>query len=67
MANRAFNDAQCTDPSYAQAWVGQATIAEMFGNEESMDLYRHANELGTHVCNLYTGPVVQKTISLNLD
>jgi superkiller protein 3 len=50
MANLAFNAAQCTDPSYTQAWIGQATIAEMFANHEAMDLYRHSHELGTHVC-----------------
>ena len=49
MANLAFNAAQCTDPSYTQAWIGQATIAEMFAHSEAMDLYRHSNELGTHV------------------
>ncbi len=49
MANLAFNAAQCTDPSYTQAWIGQATIAEMFAHHEAMDLYRHSNELGTHV------------------
>ncbi|XP_028406847.1 tetratricopeptide repeat protein 37-like [Dendronephthya gigantea] len=49
MANKAFNAAQCTDPTYTQAWIGQATIAEMFANIEAMDLYRHSNELGTHV------------------
>ena len=50
MANRAFNAAQCTDPSYIEAWIGQATIAEMFAHHEAMDLYRHSNELGSHVC-----------------
>lgn len=49
MANLAFNSAQCTDTSYPQAWIGQATIAEKVANEEAMDLYRHSNELGTHV------------------
>lgn len=53
MANRAFNDAQCLDPSYTEAWIGQATIAEMFGHEESMDLFRHSNELGSHVRNAW--------------
>lgn len=54
MANMAFNAAQCTDPSYTQAWIGQATIAEMFENDEAMDLYRHSHELGTHVCTICT-------------
>ena len=49
MANLAFNAAQCTDPSYVEAWIGQATIAEMFAHDEAMDLYRHSNELGSHV------------------
>ena len=58
MANVAFNTAQCTDPSYAQAWIGQATIAEMFGHEEAMDLYRHSHELGAHVSTIVDGGVV---------
>ena len=29
----------------------KATIAEIIGNEEAMDLYRHTTELGSHVRN----------------
>ena len=50
MANLAFNAAQCIDPTYTQAWIGQATIAEMYALPEAMDLYRHSSELGAHVC-----------------
>ncbi|XP_046856769.1 tetratricopeptide repeat protein 37-like [Xenia sp. Carnegie-2017] len=49
MANLAFNAAQCIDPTYTQAWIGQATIAEMYALPEAMDLYRHSSELGAHV------------------
>lgn len=58
MANLAFNAAQCTDPSYVEAWIGQATIAEMFAHDEAMDLYRHSNELGSHVRRMLVFEVV---------
>ena len=31
--------------------IFKATIAEIIGNEEAMDLYRHTTELGSHVRN----------------
>ncbi|CAH3018534.1 unnamed protein product [Porites evermanni] len=49
VAHEAFKNSQALDPSYTAAWIGQATIAEIIGNEEAMDLYRHTTELGSHV------------------
>nr|XP_058948066.1 tetratricopeptide repeat protein 37-like [Pocillopora verrucosa] len=49
LAHEAFKNSQALDPSYTAAWIGQATIAEIIGNEEAMDLFRHTTELGSHV------------------
>ncbi|XP_031551877.1 tetratricopeptide repeat protein 37-like isoform X1 [Actinia tenebrosa] len=48
-AHEAFKKAQALDPSYTEAWVGQASIAEIIGSEEATDLFRHTLELGSHV------------------
>ncbi|XP_068693840.1 tetratricopeptide repeat protein 37-like isoform X1 [Montipora foliosa] len=48
LAHEAFKNSQALDPSYAAAWIGQATIAEIIGSDEAMDLFRHTTELGSH-------------------
>ncbi|KAK2552919.1 Tetratricopeptide repeat protein 37 [Acropora cervicornis] len=48
LAHEAFKNSQALDPSYGAAWTGQATIAEIIGSEEAMDLFRHTTELGSH-------------------
>jgi superkiller protein 3 len=50
LANKAFGRAQQSDTNFAEAWVGQALIAEQIGqNEESIDLFRHCTQLDWHV------------------
>ncbi|XP_020629636.1 tetratricopeptide repeat protein 37-like isoform X1 [Orbicella faveolata] len=49
LAHEAFKNSQALDPSYTAAWIGQASIAEIIGSEEAMDLFRHTTELGSHV------------------
>ncbi len=49
LAHEAFRNAQSLEPSYVQAWIGQALIAESIGHSESMELFRHTVELGYHV------------------
>lgn len=48
MANVAFKQAQQSEPTYANAWTGQAQIAEMLGSNEMIDLLRHSITLGYH-------------------
>lgn len=50
LANKAFSRAQQTDTTFLNAWIGQATIAEMIGDrDEAMDLFRHCTQLGFHL------------------
>ncbi|XP_077989019.1 tetratricopeptide repeat protein 37-like isoform X1 [Glandiceps talaboti] len=49
LAHKAFKVAQSLEPSYVACWIGQALVAENIGSEESMDLFRHTTELGTHL------------------
>lgn len=46
MANMAFTQAQQSEPSYANAWTGQAQIAEKFDRFETIDLLAHSTSLG---------------------
>ena len=47
LANKAFKEAQNQDPTYIQAWIGQALLAETAGvDNEAIDLFRHCNFLG---------------------
>ncbi|XP_050089380.1 tetratricopeptide repeat protein 37 [Anopheles aquasalis] len=49
MANKAFSRAQQCDPTFQNAWIGQAIIAECAGHpDEAMDLFRHCTQLGYH-------------------
>jgi len=49
LANKAFSRAQQYDTSFLNAWIGQAWIAELIGeNDEAMDLFRHCTQLGYH-------------------
>lgn len=48
IAHEAFKCAQSLDPTYVQAWIGQAMIADAIGHNETMDLFRHATELAYH-------------------
>ncbi|KAF3430707.1 hypothetical protein E2986_08054 [Frieseomelitta varia] len=47
-ANEAYSRAQRADPAYINSWIGQASIAEMMQRKETMDLFRHAIQLGYH-------------------
>ncbi|XP_053375489.1 tetratricopeptide repeat protein 37-like [Mercenaria mercenaria] len=49
LAHEAFKIAQSLEPSYVSCWIGQATIAEVVGHEDAMDLFRHTTELGNHI------------------
>jgi tetratricopeptide (TPR) repeat protein len=53
LANKAFSNAQQTDPMYSLAWIGQALIAEKIDYNESIDLYRHCVDLSNHSQGLY--------------
>lgn len=46
MANTAFTQAQQSEPSYANAWTGQAQIAESLDRLETIDLLAHSTSLG---------------------
>lgn len=49
MANIAFKQAQQSEPTYANAWSGQAQIAETMGKtDEMIDLFQHSISLGYH-------------------
>lgn len=49
MANIAFQQAQQSEPTYANAWSGQAQIAETMGRtDEMIDLFQHSISLGYH-------------------
>ena len=49
LAHEALKVAQSVDPKYAEAWIGQAIVAESLGHAEAMDLFRHTTELGSNV------------------
>lgn len=46
LANAAFTQAQQSEPSYPNAWTGQAHIAEMYDHLETVDLLKHSISLG---------------------
>ena len=46
LANESFTRAQSVDPEYADAWVGQALVATLYGNlSEARSLFTHAFEI----------------------
>ncbi|KAF9355484.1 Superkiller protein 3 [Mortierella sp. AD094] len=47
LALEAFTTAQTLDPSFAQAWTGQACVASLWGSGESAALFAHACESST--------------------
>lgn len=48
MAKTAFAQAQQSQPSYAQAWSGQAQIAEIIDPDQAIDLLQHSTSLCYH-------------------
>lgn len=48
MAKAAFEQAQQSQPSYAQAWSGQAQIAEIIDPDQAIDLLQHSTSLSYH-------------------
>lgn len=48
MANIAFTQGQQAEPTYANAWTGQAQIAEIMDPKETIGLLRHAVTLAYH-------------------
>lgn len=46
LANTAFKQAQQSEPGYANAWTGQAQVAEIFAPNETIDLLQHSITLG---------------------
>lgn len=48
IANTAFKQAQQSEPTYANAWTGQALLAEILAPKETIDLLRHSITLGYH-------------------
>lgn len=46
LANKALSQSQTTRPEFQNAWIGQAQIAELIGDDEAMDLFRHCTQLG---------------------
>ncbi|XP_067087344.1 superkiller complex protein 3 [Osmerus mordax] len=48
LSHEAFKIAQSLEPLYVRCWIGQALIAERVGSYDTMDLFRHTTELGTH-------------------
>ncbi|XP_017015128.2 superkiller complex protein 3 [Drosophila takahashii] len=68
LANEAFTRAQQSSPVYANAWIGQAMVAETIGDrEEAFDLFRHCQQFDYHpeaalgfthwVCEMLSDPV----------
>lgn len=45
LANMAFTQAQQSQPSYANAWTGQAQVAESYDRFETIDLLKHSISL----------------------
>lgn len=70
MANVAFMQAQQSEPTYANAWTGQAQVAEIVKPSETIDLLLHSITLGYHdesaiqyaywVCSLLNDPENEK-------
>lgn len=48
LSHEAFKISQSLEPLYVNCWIGQALIAETVGSYDTMDLFRHTTELGTH-------------------
>lgn len=48
MANTAFKQAQQSEPTFANAWTGQAQVAEILAPNETIDLLWHSITLGYH-------------------
>ncbi|XP_062129525.1 superkiller complex protein 3 isoform X1 [Drosophila sulfurigaster albostrigata] len=49
LANEAFKRAQQSSPIYPNAWIGQAMVAELIGDqEEAFDLFRHCQQFEYH-------------------
>ncbi|XP_002138566.2 tetratricopeptide repeat protein 37 [Drosophila pseudoobscura] len=70
LANEAFKRAQQSSPIYANAWIGQAMVAELIGDqEEAFDLFRHCQQFDYHpeaalgfaywVCEVLSDPVAR--------
>lgn len=70
LANEAFKRAQQSSPIYANAWIGQAMVAELLGEqEEAFDLFRHCQQFDYHpeaalgyahwVCQVLSDPSVR--------
>ncbi|KAG0225716.1 hypothetical protein B0O80DRAFT_405545 [Mortierella sp. GBAus27b] len=47
LALKAFTTAQTLDPSFAQAWAGQACVASLWASHEATALFAHAFESST--------------------
>ncbi|KAF9937373.1 Superkiller protein 3 [Modicella reniformis] len=47
LALKAFTTAQTLDPSFIQAWTGQACVASLWGSHEATALFAHAFESST--------------------
>ncbi|KAF9581141.1 Superkiller protein 3, partial [Lunasporangiospora selenospora] len=47
LALKAFTTAQTLDPSFGQAWTGQACVASLWGSPEATALFAHACESST--------------------
>lgn len=66
MANQAFTQSQQSEPNYANAWTGQAQVAEILAPNETIDLLQHSISLGYHdesaiqyaywICSLLNAP-----------
>ncbi|BFG04386.1 tetratricopeptide repeat protein 37 [Drosophila madeirensis] len=70
LANEAFKRAQQSSPIYANAWIGQAMVAELIGDqEEAFDLFRHCQQFDYHpeaalgfaywVCEVLSDPIAR--------
>ena len=42
LANQTFSKAQSLDPDYVPAWVGQAFVANLWGSDETVELFEHS-------------------------
>lgn len=72
LANMAFRQAQQSEPSYGNAWTGQALVAEIMDPNEALDLLCHSITLGYHdesaiqyayfVCSLLSDAIDPKRI-----
>ncbi|GAB6019412.1 Tetratricopeptide repeat protein 37 [Chamberlinius hualienensis] len=67
LAHQSFKISQSLEPSYPNAWIGQAVCAEIIDHDETADLFRHCSTLSSHVascigygtwvCNILLGTV----------